>query len=132
MRHGPGTRKSRGFTGNVGRSRATHRFKIKTFSCILTKNLHFILYILNLSQQLTHNRRIPSSLMHRQFINPCWSCSICFFSQQILLNSSICLAIFRLSLLEESSIQAYFVSFSLSSPLISLLWLFFVEIRTPD
>ena len=71
------------------------------------------------------SRGIPL-LIHRQFIDSCLSCSVCFFatnSSQLFNFLAICCLTFS----EESiphfqfSIQAYLISLSLISPLIRLL-----------
>ena len=112
-RHGSGSRKSKGLTGNVGCSRAARCLRIVKCSRIW-QGIYFVLWILNLSQQLTHSRRI-SLLAQGQFIISRLSCSVCFFAT----NSSQCfnfLAIFCFIFSEESipnfqfSVQAYFVS----------------------
>ena len=100
-RHGPGTRNSRGVDWERGSLPSCSQFQDRKNSLASEKELiYFVLHFLNLSQHLTHRRGIPL-LMHRQFINSCLSCSICFFA----LNSSFfnVLAVFCSIFSEEYS-----------------------------
>ena len=118
-KHGRETRNTGRLTGTVGRCRAARCSRIVKFSCV-GQGIHFVLKILNLSQHLTHCRRI--------FVNSCLSRSICFFATNASQFFNF-LAIFCLFFSEEStsqfqfSRQAYFLSLSLISPLVRLLYL---------
>ena len=46
--------------------------------CFSNQVPHFVLQILNLSQELTHSGRIPPVLLQRQFFNPQLSGAVCF------------------------------------------------------
>ena len=92
-------------------------FQDRKILSLLTRNLLCSVIPLSGSIILTHSRKIPLS-MHRQFINSCLSCTICFFTT----NSSQFfnfLTIFCLIFLEESiphflcSTQNYLLSLSL-------------------
>ena len=76
-----GTQKSRGLIGNVGRSGVAPWFRIVKF-CRIWQGIYFVLWFLNLSQQLTHSRRILV-LMNCLCINSYLSCSICFLNSSV-------------------------------------------------
>ena len=61
--HTSGTRNTQGLIGNVGCSRAARCLRIVKLSCV-GQGIHLVLRLLNLSQELTHIRRIPL-LLHR-------------------------------------------------------------------
>ena len=91
---------------------------------------------MNLSQTLTHSRRVPL-MMHRQFINSCLFCSICYFetnpSQFFKFLAIPCMIFLEDPISQfQFSIQAHFIFFEPDLPIDSLFVTEIVEIRTSD